>query len=74
MRVGKPVINLSTGVHLPCCWDDCTRDGVELHKTTVKEPTGNANYVFCSERHRQYWINSHRNNGMLPAGYRLSVT
>jgi hypothetical protein len=72
--VRKTVINLSTGVHIPCCWDDCTRDGVELHKCVVREPTGRAHYVFCSERHRQFWINSHRDNGRLPAGFRLSVT
>ncbi len=74
MRNGKSIINLSTGAHIPCCWDDCFKDGVQLHTCRVKEPTGTAHYVFCSERHRQYWINSHRRNGQLPPGFRLSVT
>lgn len=72
-HVRKSVINLSTGVHLLCCWDTCTRDGVELHKVVVREPTGNACYVFCSERHRQFFIHSHRRNGTLPPGFRLAV-
>lgn len=73
MRVGKPVINLSSGAHIPCGWDDCFRDGVELHKVVIREPNGRANFVFCSERHRQYFINSHRANGNLPAGYRSTL-
>lgn len=78
MRVSKSVINMSSGAHIPCCWDDCRRDGVELHKARVRERTehgpGVAHYVFCSERHKMFWVNSHRDNGNLPAGYRLSVS
>jgi hypothetical protein len=30
-------------------------------------------YVFCTERHKQYWRNSHVSYGRLPAGYKLLV-
>jgi hypothetical protein len=33
------------------------------------------NYVFCSERHKQYWLASIRpgNNNNLPPGFRLAI-
>lgn len=74
MRVSKPVINKQTGAHLPCCWMDCWRDGVEVHKVRVRSGEEALDYVFCSERHRQFFIHSHRAQGMLPPGYRLAVT
>jgi len=73
MRNGKAVINLQTGAHLPCCWDICEKDGVELHKTRVRSGVESVTYVFCSDRHRMYWVNSHRDNGNLPAGYRSTM-
>jgi hypothetical protein len=52
-----------------CAWDDCEKDGYEMYKLVTQ--TGNPNYhdamgndysrpltyLFCCERHRQYWIN-----------------
>lgn len=72
--IGKPVINMATGTHIPCCWLDCFKDGVELHKVVIPQPGETINYVFCSERHRQYFIHSHRDMGNLPPGHRLTAT
>lgn len=36
-RTLKAVINTETGAHIPCAWEDCWNDGVELHKIRVKE-------------------------------------
>lgn len=68
---------------LPCCWDDCENTGTTLHQTRfhdhargwpcdhpeAKHPI----YVFCSERHRQYFLNSHIAHGKLGAGHRNTV-
>jgi hypothetical protein len=73
--IAKKVINMTTGAHIPCCWNDCFKDGVELHKfVDTSSPAETITFVFCSERHRGYFINSHRNMGQLPPGMRLSVT
>lgn len=67
-------------VFLLCCWSDCERDGVELHKVRFHDHNralpcdhGLAQhvwYVFCSERHRQFFLNAHRKDGFLPTGER----
>lgn len=71
--------NWETGTRYLCCWADCDRDGVELHKVILHEhrgpceyadPTGHPVMVFCSERHKMYHVNSHRDLNNLPAGYR----
>lgn len=63
--------------HLLCCWDDCEKYGLELYKLRVKYGTPgypyNTWYVFCSERHLQYWRNSHRDLYNLPPGYKRSI-
>jgi hypothetical protein len=82
--IQRKAINLDHGVnggptkYIMCAWDDCEKDGFELYKCRVN--TGAAGrgkryitYVFCSERHKQYWVNSTRGYGRLPAGYRLAV-
>jgi hypothetical protein len=93
----KKVINHDRGgTYVMCAWDECDRDGYELYKVRTHEhaasvpcdsPLGrHTNYVFCTERHKQYWVastgqNAHelaaRNNGrqygMLPPGQRLTV-
>jgi hypothetical protein len=76
--VEKKVINFDHGgaKHVMCAWDECEKDGVELHKTRVNYGTAGTpqivNHVFCSERHKQFWINSVRAYGNLPPGYRRS--
>lgn len=79
------VRNPGTGRVLPCCWDDCERpgdnrvqeqvaDGVfteaDLVSPLMLDTPKRFTYIFCSERHRAYWRNSHRDQGNLPAGLR----
>lgn len=74
----KKVINLDHGGarHVMCAWDDCEKDGVELHKVRVNYGKADTphivNHVFCSERHLQFWVNSTKAYGKLPPGYKLS--
>lgn len=78
-RVHKCIINHDAqgDRHIKCAWDECERDGYELHKVRVNYGSNDypqvTNYVFCTERHRQYWIYGHRRYGNLPPGYRLST-
>ncbi len=77
--ISKPVINLDhDGTrHIMCAWDTCERDGYELHKVVTNnaapgKPPNLLRYVFCTERHKMYWVNSHRSYGNLPPGYARS--
>lgn len=63
---------------ITCAWTECEKHGYELfkavfhdHSTPCDHPAAkHVNYVFCSERHKQYWVNSHRSMWQLPAGSR----
>jgi len=77
--IQKKIINLDSGDgrHVMCSWDTCESDGFELYKIRVNTAAPGAeprhmNYVFCSERHKQYWLNNVRpgSNNNLPPGYR----
>ena len=67
-------------VWLRCCWEDCEKQGVDSNKArfhdhpkvfSCNDPDAkHLWYVFCSERHRQLFLNSHRSNGNLPLGER----
>lgn len=63
--------------HLLCCWDTCERHGLDLFRVRVDNSTKYHKeiiwYCFCSEKHRQYWVNSTRDLYNLPAGFRQSV-
>lgn len=67
------------GGKILCGWDDCEKDGVMLHHIAVNQakpgfPPSLARYVFCSDRHKQYWAHSHRlGYGNLPAGSRSTI-
>jgi hypothetical protein len=93
-RVGKKIINLDRGgTYVVCAWDECDRDASDLHTVRAHEHAQSIpcaspmarhiTYPFCTERHRQYWLNATgdmakesaaRNNGrqygMLPEGMR----
>lgn len=80
--IAKKVINhdSGTGRHIICSWDTCENDGFELYKVRVNTAADGyearyMHYVFCCERHKQYWLNNCRpgNNNNLPPGYRLSI-
>lgn len=76
--IEKPVINLDHAGdrHVMCAWDECEKDGYELHKARVNYGTAGqphvVSHVFCCENHKQYWINSVNSYGNLPPGYRRS--
>jgi hypothetical protein len=72
----KKVINHDRGgTHVMCAWDTCERDSFENYKVRVNNakpgyPPRYMNYTFCSETHKQYWINNARpgSNNNLPPG------
>lgn len=74
----KVVINLDHGGarHVMCAWDDCEHDGYESNKVEINYGKGDTphivKHVFCTERHRQYFINSVKSYGNLPPGNRRS--
>lgn len=74
----KVVINLDHGGsrHVTCAWDTCERDGYDTNKVVVNygkaDTPHEVKHVFCTERHKMYWINSVRNLGNLPPGYKRS--
>lgn len=55
------------GERILCAWDDCDRDAVALHVVRVDHGSPGhpyrTTYAFCTERHRQFWLNGHRNYG-----------
>lgn len=80
----KKVISFNSGRPITCVW--CAMNGqgnpgYELYKTVFHEHGKNipcefgehVNFVFCSERHLQYYRNSHVDMGKLPAGYRPTL-
>lgn len=81
MRIARKIIiresGPAEGQRIFCAWDDCDRDAVDLHKAVVNHGTAATPYVvryaFCTDRHKMFWVNSHRAMGKLPAGYRLTI-
>lgn len=95
--VQKKIINHDRGgTFVVCAWDECDRDGYQLYSVRMHEhvasipcDSGSAKhitYVFCTERHKQYFVactgqNAHelaaryngRQAGMLPPGMRKTV-
>lgn len=94
-RVYKRVVNMDSGGtrYITCCWADCEEYGLENHKITQHEHARSVpcesvlarhmNYVFCSDRHKRFWLESSgwranrlaeqhggRIHGMLPTGSR----
>lgn len=57
----KRVLSHDTGRWILCAWDDCERQGYENHKVQINEakpgfPPKIIKFVFCSDGHRQYFI------------------
>lgn len=71
-RVVRHVINRQTGNHLLCCWYECEKYGVSIYRWRPPGPN-QPTFVFCSDRHRLYFQNSHRENLMLPAGHKRTL-
>lgn len=62
---GRTLVRNPEGVPLPCCWDECENPGYEENKVIVREPQKTLHYIFCSDRHKRYHINGHRDYGNL---------
>jgi hypothetical protein len=75
----KKVINHDRGgTYVMCGWDTCEKDGRESNKCveTISAPgypKQTLTYVFCSERHRQYFIHSTVRANDLPPGYKRAI-
>jgi len=78
----QKVRSFSSGDWIKCVW--CAMNGednpgYEMHKTVMHDHardipcddprSQHVNFVFCSERHRQYFLHSHKDLGQLPPGY-----
>jgi hypothetical protein len=75
----KVVINLDHGGsrHVACAWDTCELDGYDSNKVEINygadgAPPHIVKHVFCSERHKMFWVNSVRDLNNLPPGYKRS--
>lgn len=74
----RKVRSLTTGNWIRCNWFDCDKDGYENFKSVLHDHArgipcssplaSHINYVFCSERHADYYSNSVANMWNLPAG------
>lgn len=81
--IARKILSASTGNWVPCCWFECTKDGYELYKAVFHEHakelpcdhplSEHVNFVFCSERHKQYYLHSHIDMGNLPPGYQKAI-
>jgi hypothetical protein len=79
----KKVWSFSSENWVNCAWFECRRPGFEMHKTVLHDHartlrcdnplSGHVNFVFCSERHKQLYLNSHKNMGKMPPGYKLTM-
>jgi hypothetical protein len=73
-RIQKRVINrdeggdgrvTSSGTHyVLCAFGPCDKDGYELYKVRVNDAAPTAaprymNFVFCSEKCKQHWLDDH---------------
>lgn len=82
---GKKILSMDKAargetVWLRCCWDDCEKHAVDLHRTYFHDHNPSTRcempgakhlwYTFCSERHRQMFLHGHKEYGRLPAGSR----
>jgi hypothetical protein len=96
-RVERLMINLDTCMPMVCGWDECDKWARTPYQVRLHEHVGrcesemaqygrHAHYVFCSERHLLYWVNSSGENaqraaaenngrvyGMLPSGLRNRI-
>jgi hypothetical protein len=70
--IQKKVINLDHAgdKKIYCAWDTCENDGYECYMVRVNDAAPGyepkvVKHVFCSERHKQYWVNSTRRYGYL---------
>jgi len=59
---GHKVRNVTTGRVLPCCWQDCERDGDNRHRVEAPHehprfPGEMLAFIFCGSVHKQQFLN-----------------
>lgn len=74
----KRVWSKTSDKWIQCNWFECHADGYENFKAVVHDHSKlipcnhylatHINYIFCSERHLQYYVNSPSDHWNLPAG------
>lgn len=79
MPVAKKVHSSSSDTWIRCNWFGCEKYAYELYKSIFHEHapelpcahplSEHVNFIFCSERCKQYFRNSHLDMGNLPKGY-----
>jgi hypothetical protein len=75
----KKVINHDRGgTYVLCFWADCEKPGYESNKCveTISAPgypKETLTYVFCSDRHKQYFKHSLIRANDLPPGYKRAI-
>lgn len=85
MVMKQKIRSFTSGDWIACVWcrmQGEDRPGYEMHKTVFHEHSReypcehpmsqHVNFVFCSERHKQYFLNSHNDMGQLPEGFKSS--
>lgn len=50
-------------VPLLCCWDDCGQYGDNNVRVAWNEKGTTVYYIFCSEGHKDFWVNSKNSYG-----------
>jgi hypothetical protein len=66
-------VRSATGEILECCWDECSRAGMQEHREVEVEGPNTVTYIFCNDQHRALWANSYRSYGNAPAGNRTPL-
>lgn len=64
------LVRNSTGQILPCCWDDCERNGHDEIRTVETHNGQPAVFVFCSEVHKSMHVNATSSYGSAASGSR----
>ena len=80
MPVAKKVWSFSSENWITCAWFECTKPGFELYKTILHDHApglclvgDHVNFVFCGEKHKQFFLHSHKDMGKLPPGFKLAI-
>lgn len=81
-RIDKCVINMDQGGersdgHIMCGWDECDKQGFDTNRVQVNDAASGyepriMKWVFCSEKHKQFFVYSTTHYGQLPPGYKRS--
>jgi uncharacterized protein YodC (DUF2158 family) len=79
----KRIHSYSSDNWIRCAWFECGKDGYEMHKSVFHEHdralpcdhhlSAHINFVFCSERHKQYYLHSHIDLWNLPKGHKSTL-